>query len=473
MRNIAQKLIKWEWLILVLLIPVTLLPFGSGSALLVLIPLLWMVRKAATGRWITPTPYDLAIWLLLAMVGVSFAMMFDPAVSGSKIAGILLGIALFYGTVAFGRQARNLWPVVGFVLLTGTLMAAVGLVGAAWQPPFDFLNNARALLPVAGGIPGAVGGVVNANELAGTLSWIVPLMLGCLLAGLRRPTPARAAAAGLLALALLFTGFILLATLSRGGLLAVALGVLLVVALYIPSRWRLVMAIGLAVGLVTLGAYVGNRLDENIVGDAVGLSGRLEIWSRALLGIADFPLTGVGVNGFRRVVHALYPLYSIAADVDLGHAHNHLLQTALDLGLPGLVGYLALWWISVGLLWSTYRQLHHRRAMRHPYYGLMAGLAGSLLAGWVFGIFDTVALGARPGFLWWLLLGLTAALHYAVGYSGDSLRQARRRRASSSAKAPQAIKSDARPAPSVPHSGPDNGNNGIPKELAQQPQAQP
>ena len=426
MRNIAQKLLQWEWLFLALLIPVTLLPFGMGSVGLLLIPLLWLVRKLVTGRWITPTPYDLAIWLLLAMVGVSFAMMFDPLVSGPKIAGILLGIALFYATAATGRRNRALWPIVGFVLLIGTLMAAVGLVGAQWQPPFAYLNQARAWLPLPGGIPGAVGGIINANEVAGVLSWVLPLMLGCFLTGLRRPTPPRLLAMTLLLVAMLFTGFILVATLSRGGMLAVALGLLLVVALFLAPRWRLVLLIGLAVGLAALGAYVSNRLDQNLVGDAVGLSGRLEIWSRALLGIADFPLTGMGVNGFRRVIHALYPLYSISADVDLGHAHNHLLQTALDLGLPGLVSYVAIWWISAGLLWSTYRRLQRRHAAHHPYYGLMAGLAGSLLAGWVFGIFDAVALGARPAFLWWLLLGLTAGVHYAVVHSGQSLRHASR-----------------------------------------------
>ena len=40
MRNIAQKLLQWEWFLLVLLIPVTLLPFGVASVGLLLIPLL-------------------------------------------------------------------------------------------------------------------------------------------------------------------------------------------------------------------------------------------------------------------------------------------------------------------------------------------------------------------------------------------------------------------------------------------------
>ena len=106
---------------------------------------------------------------------------------------------------------------------------------------------------------------------------------------------------------------------------------------------------------------------------------------------------------------------------------------------------MAIWWISAGLLWNTYRRLQRRDAAHHPYHGLVAGLAGSLLAGWVFGIFDTVALGARPGFLWWLLLGLTAGLHYAVVYSGQSLRHGRRHRAPQTTRPPLTAPADSRP----------------------------
>lgn len=276
MRNLAQMLLRWEWLFLLLLVPVTLLPFGRWDALLAVIPLFWLLRRAATGRWVTPTPYDLAIALLLLMVGLSLTVMSDISVSGPKIAGIVLGIALFYGTSAYARQGRSVWPIVVFVLLTGTLMAVVGLVGGEWLPPFAFLNSARALLPWPGGVPGAAGGVINANELAGVLNWTLPLMFGCFFAAVQRRTRGRAVAVALLVPAILFSGFMLVATLSRGGLVAAILGLVLVAAFYLSPRWRLVLAIGLVVGFGVLGAYVSSRLDQNIVGDAIGLSGRLE-----------------------------------------------------------------------------------------------------------------------------------------------------------------------------------------------------
>jgi O-antigen ligase len=43
-----------------------------------------------------------------------------------------------------------------------------------------------------------------------------------------------------------------------------------------------------------------------------------------------------------RVVPVLYPLFTVPLDSDIAHAHNIFLQTALDLGIPGLVAYLAL-----------------------------------------------------------------------------------------------------------------------------------
>ena len=88
---------------------------------------------------------------------------------------------------------------------------------------------------------------------------------------------------------------------------------------------------------------------------------------------------------------------------DLGHAHNTWLQVALDLGLPGLVAYLAVWWSTIVMLLQTLR--HTARVA--PYLQALAlGLLGALAGSFGYGLTDTVALGARPGFLWWMLLAL-------------------------------------------------------------------
>ena len=131
------------------------------------------------------------------------------------------------------------------------------------------------------------------------------------------------------------------------------------------------------------------------------INGRTEVWSRALYGIQDFPFTGMGLNAFRRVVPVLYPLFMVAPDQDIAHAHNHLLQAALDLGLPGLIAYLAMWLLAVVMTIQVWRS-NAPPGQRV----LAAGIAAGLLAHFVYGNTDVVALGAKPGLFWWWLLAL-------------------------------------------------------------------
>jgi putative inorganic carbon (HCO3(-)) transporter len=138
--------------------------------------------------------------------------------------------------------------------------------------------------------------------------------------------------------------------------------------------------------------------------DEISLSGRPEIWSRAFYAIQDFPFTGAGLGTFRRVVNLLYPLFTISPTYDIAHAHDIFLQVALDLGLPGLIAYLACLWIAFVVAWHGARR--SAGAVRSLALGLLAGL----LALHVYGLTDAIALGAKPGVAFWLALGLIAAL---------------------------------------------------------------
>ncbi len=129
--------------------------------------------------------------------------------------------------------------------------------------------------------------------------------------------------------------------------------------LAIQFKWGKWLLIAAGIGAIGLLIYFQQDITTALAqgSDPIGgIEGRLEIWSRAIYGLQDFPFTGMSMNGFRKVVHILYPLFLISPDSDIGHAHNHLLQAGLDLGLPGLISYLALWFISVGLLWKGWQK---------------------------------------------------------------------------------------------------------------------
>lgn len=73
----------------------------------------------------------------------------------------------------------------------------------------------------------------------------------------------------------------------------------------------------------------------------LGLDSRIEIWQRAVYLIQDFPLTGADMNTFDPVVRTLYPLFIAGPQSPINHAHNHLLQAGVDLGILALITALA------------------------------------------------------------------------------------------------------------------------------------
>ena len=407
MQRISQNILRWEWLILLLILPLTFFPPGKWTALLLLLPVLLLLRRAATGHFFSQTPYDIAILLLMVMLLVSLYATFDIQLSMPKIAGLYVAVFIFYGAVAFTRQRKHgLWYLLTFFFLVGLGMGGIGLLGTTWPSPFSFLNQIKTFIPLAQtGILGT-DSIINPNFLAGALLLIAPLFLAAAI-GLT-PTLWRnhKLFTVLFASSAIFISGLIVATGSRGGIVSLFISILIMLA--IQFKWGKWLLIAAGIGAIGLLIYFQQDITTALAqgSDPIGgIEGRLEIWSRAIYGLQDFPFTGMSMNGFRKVVHILYPLFLISPDSDIGHAHNHLLQAGLDLGLPGLISYLALWFISVGLLWKGWQKKHKPEQQI-----LLVGLCGSFTAGWMFGILDSLGLGERPGFVWWLLLAIMVAV---------------------------------------------------------------
>jgi putative inorganic carbon (HCO3(-)) transporter len=418
MRRLLQIVTTWEWLLLLTLLPLLFFSTAAWALPFLLIPAFWLVRKVATGRFFPPTPYNISLLFLGLSLLISLFAVFDLILSLPKIGGLVFGIALYFAGVEQCRQRKNgLWLVLAVVIAAGTAMAIAAIPFSRWPEPVQFLNAASDYLPQRfSSLPGAADGVINLNELAGVLTWIVPL-LGAVTFGYGRrlwqsERLTHKLSLILLLLAFLFTSFVLLASGSRGGIASVFIALLLMLAInYAWGRWLLLAGI---VGVIALVIFFGQDLLLTSPSDAaeqLGFQARMEIWSRGLEAVEEFPLTGVGMNGFRVLVRSFYPLTLISPSTDIGHAHSHLLQAALDLGIPGLIAYSSIWTISAGLLWDGLRR---ESLAASGYRPLLSGLSGSLAAFWIFGIVDAIALGARPGFIWWLLLALISAAYTAV-----------------------------------------------------------
>jgi hypothetical protein len=265
-------IIVWDWLLLLLALPLLFFPEHLLGVILGLILIQLAIRKAVTGEFIPPTPYNLAILILMLSLGMSFLVTFNLSLSLPKITSILLGITLFFSITIFSKQ-KDVWSVVWVYLALGFLMALVGLFGSVWQPPFTFLNEWKKLWPLGAGMPGTAEGIINANELAGVLCWIAPLMLAFVLGLRRRLWSKYAIIYVFLTAATLVTVFLLIATSSRGGILAFSVSAVLVSLFFVSGRWRLVLAIGSVIVVFILISYGRSLTEQDIVGDTLGFSG--------------------------------------------------------------------------------------------------------------------------------------------------------------------------------------------------------
>jgi len=426
----------WHWIFLILAAPLLLFPSPARTPALLVISGLWIITWLTRREPLTCTPFNGPLLLLSVMVLVSLYATYDIAVSLPKIAGMVLGIGVFYAFAREGRHPRGWWLCCWVFMGIGIGIAGLGLLGTRWIAKVGALTPVISRLPSAlVNLPGASEGL-HPNEVAGALLWVMPVLASFLQLAWIRARGGRAVWVWFLALALtLFVTGVFALTQSRGGYIAFAVTGLVLVLIMLPPRARQLTVAALAilavVALVVVARVGPNAALHRLLGGSRSadlalsldtLEGRVEVWSRALYAIQDFPLTGMGMNTFRHIVPVLYPLFLVGPDFDIAHAHNEFLQAALDLGLPGLVAFLALYIGAFWMLAEIWRIADGRRQVSdgessalmlctpQTLRALVLGLGGGLFAHLIYGMTDAVALGAKPGVLFWMLLGLIAGL---------------------------------------------------------------
>ncbi|HSH81174.1 MAG TPA: O-antigen ligase family protein [Herpetosiphonaceae bacterium] len=360
----------------------------------------WLLRWAAYGRLSPRTPADWPVALLLLTVPVTLWVTMVPDVTRTQVYRLLLGVGLFYALVNWGTSRDRLRVLVVGALAAGTLLAlSAPLQVQSSGGKFSFIPTGlyARFTPI-------VTDLVNPNVLAGTLVVVVPLAFALLLFGWTTlSTPERVVS---VLAAWTMTGSVVLMQ-SRGALMALAVALATLALLRWHRKWWLWvgLALGGGVTLWAAAAYLPQYL-ARAMESGRSLESRLELWSRGLYIVEDFPFTGVGMGTFQQVTGALYPLFSVPGGEP--HAHNLFLQIAIDLGLPGLIAWLAILMLVITAAW----QLYGRGRGHDDRYvtGLGAGLLSSQVALVVHGLTDAVTWGmVRTAVVVWGLWGLAIA----------------------------------------------------------------
>jgi putative inorganic carbon (HCO3(-)) transporter len=429
-RSLENSHGRWmAWLeggLLALAAPFLLFP-GRWPAvtcgMLAALGLIWLLSWFLGRNSWPVTPFNSALLLFALMVAVGIVITPLPELTLPKATGLILGLAVFRFIGLWANSRRWLIAMLFLFCLVGLGILMVGLLGSNWGAKIPSLQPLVARLPrLAVELPDAPDAGISPNQLAGALIVYLPLAVLSVFGWCPK---GRLVWLWLLALAnLLLLGGVLILTQSRGGWLGGVSGVLALVALTgfsAARRWAgwsavIIIATITAVGIGSVLLLDGGQdaHETQFAGDtqgaledaigAISIEGRIEVWNRALYAIADFPFTGSGLGTFREVVRILYPPFRVPTTLDIAHAHNIFVQTALDVGLPGLVAYLALLGIAGAASWKVAQCgdfLTHRVAL-----GLAAGLVGLH----VYGLTDALALGSKPGLVFWMALGLIAAM---------------------------------------------------------------
>ncbi len=358
------------------------------------------LRLVSKRRLSARTPLDPAILLLALMMPVTLWATPLPEVTIPQVWRLLDGIALYYATVNWGGAypARLHW------LVRGALLAALGIAATA---PFSVTWSASKLPFIPAGVYQRfsllVSDTVHPNVMGGYMALFLPLAVAMLLFAWDKLRWWERLAALLVIAAL---GSVLVLTKSRGAWMgtALALGLLLVL------RWRW-WGVGAALAGSGAAAWavqttvgwqsIWNALNSS--GAVSGLEGRMDIWSRAVYMMQDFPFTGVGMGTFGPVADLLYPFF-LAKPGSIVHAHNLFLQIGVDVGIPGLIAWLACWLGAMGVGWRLYRSAPDGLGRAVGVGVLLAQIALG-----VHGIFDAVVWGLiRAAPLLWLVWALGA-----------------------------------------------------------------
>jgi len=389
---------------------------------LILLGVLWLAFGIITRRISFATPMDLPIIGLVGLLPLSFAISIDRNLTLPKIYGLVLSIPVFYVIVNFIRRRSRLQLAATAVIFLSFATAMLGLLGTDWnESKFTFLSQFYQFFPnFIKAIPGApVGQGINANTLGGALTFFLPFLISLLWdkGGFKRMLDKNSQRVSLknilykvgILFALLLASITLLLSQSRGAYIGCAFG-LFVLAIWKDQRFLwLIPLIALFIIIAQQDFESGSLLDLISQLDTSGeatLLNRLDLWRNTIYLIQDFPVTGIGLSTFGPVFVNFYTFNIFQyGDLVFFHAHNNLLNVAVEMGLPALVLYCTMLGGFFTMAWHTYRT--GRAFIR----ALTIGLACGMLAHQVFGLMDAYTLGKKFGVIMWIYFGLITALY--------------------------------------------------------------
>ena len=390
---------------------------------------------AAMGLQVIPLPLDLLARIAPGTIAFKRIMTVAPIQSRSQsisvdpqattTALLLVGaLMLAFWATRTALGCGGLRWLSRWIAMIGLVVAVVGIAQHLTMVPILDL-----IWPVTRRDLRPWGPFVNRNDYSGWLLLAVMVTLGYLVARLQArhqhgepfdPERAFDDTGTRLAVALCLMTAGIMVSLSRSGLLGLAIGMitfLLIIQRDVSARRlrRLAIALLVLVGIAGLFANFGLLSARLEAIGSEGLGSRLAEWRQIIPMALDFWPVGAGVGSFGRVM----PFYQTSTVlITISHADNELLQTIAEGGaLVGIPVALVLV-TGIALVWKRLRD--DRSAM----FAIRAGAASGLVAIAVQNMFEMTLRVPATGLLFATLAAIAMHVRPSSGTNGGHRHRA-------------------------------------------------
>ena len=336
---------KWSWnFVLAEAFLLALHPPAATAALLIATVLTVLHFRTDEDFKFRQLPFDVPVALFVFLSGVSIMVSPDKGFSFYNWYNLVGVYVLTYFVVGQNvrsvRQVKELLLVIGmaavFVLLYGFYQFIFGIDISAmkWVDGDAFPELRKRVFSTW----------ENPNILAGYLDIIICLAFGLFI---KAGTKQKRIVLGVL----LAAGAACLAmTYARGACLVIAV----IFAVYgMLKDWRVLAAcVGVAVLLLVADPVLYERLTSVFTKVDTSSEMRLAFWESTVAMIQDHPFLGIGWGAYW-MVYPEYDFYLQGADIRIVHAHNMYLNYAAEIGVPGMLAFM---WLFFGSLFMALRQ---------------------------------------------------------------------------------------------------------------------
>ncbi len=392
MSSTPRRLVYAGTAVMLLSAPVSISGTQAGLALAAA----GAIWETVLRRSLPRTPLDLPIFALLAVTLVSALFSYSPRAAMIRFAGSWIILTL-YLVAGWLDSPNRLERSLRLSLVPAAIFGAYGILQhfTGWN------------------LFGAGGGTLHSLDFAGRTVYFprggfshyqtyanVFFILFCLCFGLAAGSTGRQRI--IRGAATVFLGIVVVFTFTRGIWLALLAALAIFSWIFARRATAAIAGIGAAVILVSMLIPSSLRTRALSMADAGTNVERLLLWETTWNMLRDRPLLGVGIGNYR-LAQGAYVREEVPLLMTGTHAHNIWLQAAVE---RGVLGMLALLWVSATLLREAVRAVRMLRPVGGMAHALAAAAVAALAGFFIDGFVQNNFGDSQVAMLFWLVAGI-------------------------------------------------------------------